>query len=66
MLQAPHWNLVRLWFDSVKRTGLTCNLQTGTVFCYIFIFFTLQYPNGGVALKWWGNQVWMNSECLSF
>lgn len=45
-----------------REFGLTCKLQTGTVLCYIFIFFTLQYPKGGISLKWWGNEVWMNSE----
>ena len=50
----------------LRELGLTCFLSTGTVFCYIFIFFTLQFPKGGVVLKWWGNEVWMNSECLSF
>jgi len=49
-----------------RELGLTYCLLTGTVFCFIFIFFTLQFPKGGVTLKWWGNRVWMNSKHLSF
>ncbi|TCD66757.1 hypothetical protein EIP91_000998 [Steccherinum ochraceum] len=36
-------------------------LDTGTLVCLLFIFFTLQVPKGGVSIEWWGNQVWKNT-----
>lgn len=52
------------WVLSTEARPYPC-LQTGTVFCFIFIFFTLQYPKGGVTLSWWGNSVWKNSKSIS-
>ena len=61
-LRALRWTPVRRRFDSAKELDLTFYLQIGTIFCFIFIFFTLQYPKGGVTLSWWGNEVWANSK----
>ncbi|KAI0027591.1 OPT oligopeptide transporter protein-domain-containing protein, partial [Vararia minispora EC-137] len=36
-------------------------LDTGTVIALILIFFTLQFPRGGLAINWWGNTVFMNT-----
>lgn len=66
-VQLYHKRCTGLWYVTdrtlLRDLGLTHQLPTGTVFCFIFIFFTLQYPKGGVTLKWWGNEVWMNSKC---
>jgi OPT family small oligopeptide transporter len=32
-------------------------LDSGTVLSLIFIFFTLQFPKGGINVNWWGNTV---------
>ena len=38
-------------------------MDSGTVISLIFIFFTLQFPKGDtIQVKWWGNEVFMNSE----
>ncbi|KDQ50890.1 hypothetical protein JAAARDRAFT_141157 [Jaapia argillacea MUCL 33604] len=37
-------------------------LDSGTAISLIIIFFTLQFPKGGVQINWWGNNVWMNSK----
>ncbi|KAK0483128.1 OPT oligopeptide transporter protein-domain-containing protein [Armillaria luteobubalina] len=44
-------------FNYVTSAALDC----GTVLGLIFIFFTLQFPNGGVTLNWWGNNVYVNT-----
>jgi len=36
---------------------LSSALDSGTVISVMFIFFTLQFPKGGVRLNWWGNVV---------
>ncbi|KAL4079124.1 OPT oligopeptide transporter protein-domain-containing protein [Scleroderma citrinum] len=36
-------------------------LDSGTVISALVIFFTLQFPNGGVTLNWWGNTVYQNT-----
>ncbi|KAF9029353.1 OPT-domain-containing protein [Hymenopellis radicata] len=41
-------------FNYVTSAALDC----GTVLGLIFIFFTLQFPNGGVSVNWWGNSVY--------
>ena len=65
-VQLHHKCCAGLWCVCIsilsREFDLTCSLSIGTVFCFIFIFFTLQFPKGGVSLKWWGNQVWMKSE----
>jgi OPT family small oligopeptide transporter len=33
----------------------------GTVLSLLVIFFTLEFPKGGVTLKWWGNDVYKNT-----
>ncbi|KAI0314622.1 OPT oligopeptide transporter protein-domain-containing protein [Amylostereum chailletii] len=40
-------------------------LDTGTVLSLIIIFFTLQFPKGGINLNWWGNTVYAESTCSS-
>lgn len=40
---------------------LSAALDSGTAIALIFIFFCLQFPNGGINLNWWGNTVWMNT-----
>ncbi|KAF8879185.1 oligopeptide transporter [Mucidula mucida] len=45
-------------FNYVTSAALDC----GTVLGLIFIFFTLQFPNGGVSVNWWGNSVYARSE----
>ncbi|KAH9942142.1 OPT oligopeptide transporter [Epithele typhae] len=41
-------------FNYILSSALDC----GTVLAVLFIFFTLQFPNGGVNLEWWGNTVY--------
>ena len=41
---------------------LTSAMDCGTVLSVLFIFFTLQFPKGGVSVNWWGNTVFMESE----
>jgi len=36
-------------------------LDSGTVLSLIIIFFTLEFPKGGVSVNWWGNSVFMNT-----
>jgi len=36
-------------------------LDSGTVLSLIVVFFTLQFPKGGVNLDWWGNTVFTNT-----
>ncbi|TFL07122.1 OPT oligopeptide transporter [Pterulicium gracile] len=36
-------------------------LDSGTVLSLIVIFFTLQFPKGGFAIHWWGNDVFRNT-----
>jgi len=36
-------------------------LDSGTVLSLIVVFFTLQFPKGGVSVNWWGNSVYMNN-----
>ncbi|KAI0728567.1 OPT-domain-containing protein [Fomitopsis betulina] len=36
-------------------------LDSGTVISLLVIFFTLEFPNGGHYLSWWGNDVWKNT-----
>jgi hypothetical protein len=36
-------------------------LDAGVIFALIIIFFSLQLPNGGVNVNWWGNNVWKNT-----
>lgn len=40
-------------------------LDSGTILSALVIFFTLQYPNGGVYLNWWGNTVYQNTADYS-
>jgi len=42
---------------------LSAALDSGTVISVLFIFFALQFPkNDSLAPKWWGNQVWMQTD----
>lgn len=36
-------------------------LDSGTVLSLIVVFFTLEFPKGGVQLNWWGNTVYQNT-----
>ncbi|EGO00748.1 hypothetical protein SERLA73DRAFT_167007 [Serpula lacrymans var. lacrymans S7.3] len=36
-------------------------LDSGTVLSLIVIFFTLQFPKGGIDLNWWGNSVYLET-----
>lgn len=36
-------------------------MDSGTVLSIILVFFTLQFPKGGVQLNWWGNNVYQNT-----
>ncbi|EPS99084.1 OPT oligopeptide transporter [Fomitopsis schrenkii] len=36
-------------------------LDSGTVISLLVIFFTLEFPNGGHYISWWGNDVWKNT-----
>ncbi|KAH7883260.1 OPT oligopeptide transporter protein-domain-containing protein [Phlebopus sp. FC_14] len=36
-------------------------LDSGTVLSALVIFFTLDFPKGGVYINWWGNQVYQNT-----
>jgi len=49
-----------LWWSKFNYIT-SAALDSGTVFCFIFIFFTLQFPKGGVTLTWWGNEVWKHT-----
>jgi len=40
---------------------LSAGLDAGIGISMLLIFFTVQYPNGGITLNWWGNNVWMNT-----
>jgi hypothetical protein len=35
--------------------------SVGTVCALIIIFFTLQFPKGGLSVNWWGNTVFMKT-----
>lgn len=35
--------------------------DAGVAICLVVMFFTLQYPKGGISLNWWGNTVWQNT-----
>ncbi|THH21063.1 hypothetical protein EUX98_g8459 [Antrodiella citrinella] len=37
-------------------------LDSGTLVCLLFIFFVLQIPKGGLAVNWWGNSIWQNTD----
>jgi hypothetical protein len=45
-------------YNYVTSAGFDC----GTFISIIVIFFCLAYPNGGINISWWGNNVWQNSE----
>ncbi|KAI0067637.1 oligopeptide transporter [Artomyces pyxidatus] len=36
-------------------------LDSGTVISLVVIFFTLQFPKGGVFVNWWGNNVFVDT-----
>lgn len=36
-------------------------LDSGTVISLLVIFFTLEFPKGGISVNWWGNNVWQNT-----
>ncbi|CCM01622.1 uncharacterized protein FIBRA_03683 [Fibroporia radiculosa] len=36
-------------------------LDSGTVISLLVIFFTLEFPKGGISISWWGNNVWQNT-----
>jgi OPT family oligopeptide transporter len=36
-------------------------MDSGTVLSLIVIFFTLEFPKGGVRVNWWGNSVYKNT-----
>ncbi|TFK76761.1 OPT oligopeptide transporter [Pluteus cervinus] len=40
---------------------LSAALDAGVAIAMVVVFFTLQYPKGGVELNWWGNTVWANT-----
>ncbi|TFK45067.1 oligopeptide transporter [Crucibulum laeve] len=40
-------------------------MDSGTVISLMLIFFTLQFPKGGIELNWWGNFVYQRSMSLS-
>ena len=40
---------------------LSAALNAGVVLGMLVIFFCLTLPKGGVSVKWWGNEVWMNT-----
>ncbi|KAF8526011.1 OPT oligopeptide transporter [Hysterangium stoloniferum] len=44
-------------FNYVTSAALDC----GTTLCLMVIFFTLQFPKGGISLNWWGNNVYENT-----
>ncbi|KAJ7628086.1 OPT oligopeptide transporter [Mycena rosella] len=41
---------------------LSAALDAGVALCLVVIFFTVQYPKGGIELNWWGNVVWQNTN----
>ncbi|KIY69806.1 oligopeptide transporter [Cylindrobasidium torrendii FP15055 ss-10] len=47
-------------FNYITSAAMDC----GTVLGLLFIFFALQFPNGGVNLNWWGNNVYMASAYI--
>ncbi|KAF8518212.1 OPT oligopeptide transporter protein-domain-containing protein [Gautieria morchelliformis] len=49
----PWWSK----FNYVTSAALDC----GTTISLMIIFFTLQFPRGGVNLNWWGNNVYKNT-----
>lgn len=36
-------------------------LDAGVIFALIIIFFSVQFPKGGINVNWWGNDVWKNT-----
>ncbi|KAF8589528.1 oligopeptide transporter [Ramaria rubella] len=44
-------------FNYVTSAALDC----GTTISLIVVFFTLQFPQGGFTLNWWGNNVYNNT-----
>lgn len=50
-----------VWWSKFNYV-LTAAFDCGTVLSVLFIFFTLQFPKGGINLNWWGNTVYENSE----
>ncbi|KAG6332224.1 hypothetical protein ID866_6863 [Astraeus odoratus] len=40
-------------------------MDSGTVLSALVIFFTLQFPNGGIYLDWWGTTVYQNTADYS-
>ncbi|KIJ51353.1 hypothetical protein M422DRAFT_158620 [Sphaerobolus stellatus SS14] len=36
-------------------------MDSGTTIALLVIFFTLQFPKGGISLNWWGNDVFANT-----
>lgn len=36
-------------------------MDSGTVISLLVIFFTLEFPKGGISINWWGNSVWQNT-----
>src|SRR5262245_16212903 len=40
---------------------LSVALDAGVALGMIVVFFTLQLPEGGIKLNWWGNTVWKNT-----
>ncbi|KAH6910295.1 OPT oligopeptide transporter protein-domain-containing protein [Coprinopsis sp. MPI-PUGE-AT-0042] len=66
------WFLVGFMFQYIVRKRnfawwskfnyvLSSALDSGTVIAVITIFFTLQFPKGGIEVKWWGNQVFKDT-----
>ena len=40
---------------------LSAALDSGVAIGLIIIYFALQFPRGGIELKWWGNEVYANT-----
>ncbi|KAI0685810.1 OPT oligopeptide transporter [Cerioporus squamosus] len=49
-----------VWWSKFNYV-LTAAFDCGTVLSVLFIFFTLQFPKGGINLNWWGNTVYQNT-----
>ncbi|GBE78395.1 Glutathione transporter 1 [Sparassis crispa] len=49
-----------LWWSKFNYVT-SAALDSGTVICLLVLFFTLQLPKNGIALKWWGNSVWQRT-----
>ncbi|KAG8709518.1 hypothetical protein FRC08_018297 [Ceratobasidium sp. 394] len=48
------------WWSKFNYT-LSAALDSGSLIALIVIFFTIQFPNGGATVNWWGNNVFQKT-----